>query len=190
MEASLQATPETMRSLFHQRQRELEQMHESHVAALEQKLLSGEAELASLQQEHSALLGDFRFNLTLIAERDDELVQFERACEDLRDRLYASEGRLSEAAVAIASVEDARASDRAAANDRAAALERRIREARLDAEASKRAADEEARRERERAESARREYALALHNQGEAMRRELAEAAAAFDTKVLRMKMF
>jgi hypothetical protein len=91
-------TPATlsMKELVDAKERELREIHEYRIAALERVLGERETTIADLSAKLSKLREDFRYNLGLIEGRDAELDRYEATLEGVRACLRDKEAENSE----------------------------------------------------------------------------------------------
>jgi hypothetical protein len=67
----------SLRELAEQKEREWRSIQEKRIEALESSLRQKTQELAEQKQKMSQLRDDFKYNLSLLEERDAELAKFE-----------------------------------------------------------------------------------------------------------------
>ncbi|EDQ90290.1 uncharacterized protein MONBRDRAFT_24596 [Monosiga brevicollis MX1] len=122
---------EQLTRLAAEKEREWRLLERERGSHLEQQLQQKNRQLADLQHQLHELQQDFRFNLELIAQRDQELLRHERGLEEVQDalRLVQQEyGQLRSEAAATQQhlVEERAARDRQAEQHRAALEELKV----------------------------------------------------------------
>ena len=73
-----------LQELATQKEQELHKIREEHYHALETSLKSCEEELEREKEKRKALEDDFRYNLTLIEQRDHELARYDTIFQELK----------------------------------------------------------------------------------------------------------
>ena len=77
-----------LQELATQKEQELHKIREEHYRALETSLKSCEEELEREKEKRKALEDDFRYNLTLIEQRDHELARYDAIFQELKKVFY------------------------------------------------------------------------------------------------------
>lgn len=70
--------------LAHQKEKELQQIRAQHHKALQDTLKAQEEELKQEIEKRRTLEEDFKYNLNLISQRDQELLQYETVFQQLK----------------------------------------------------------------------------------------------------------
>ena len=73
-----------LQELACQKEQELHLLREQHQHALEVAIKSCQDELKREQEKRKALEEDFKYNLTLIEQRDHDLVRYEMVFQELK----------------------------------------------------------------------------------------------------------
>jgi chromosome segregation ATPase len=184
--SSLPVSPaaSSLTSKIAEKQRELSDMHELQVKALLLDIAAKDEEIRKCNESHEALINDFKFNLAIIAERDNELEKYESAFNELRSKLHSSELALSEARVNVASLNEEMKSKLTHSEDKYAQLNKRLKDMKSEELATKFSHAEEVKRLTEKLDEYARDMALRLSERDRIIEKERFEIARDYDSKV------
>lgn len=86
----------SLKELEEQKARELKEIRQYQVSAVEASLKRKEQALLELQQKFQQLRNDFEYNLKLLEERDKELTQYDEVFEKLKNIINNKSAEISE----------------------------------------------------------------------------------------------
>lgn len=86
----------SLKELEEQKARELKEIRQYQVSAVEASLKRKEQTLLELQQKFQQLRNDFEYNLKLLEERDKELTQYDEVFEQLKNIINNKTAEISE----------------------------------------------------------------------------------------------
>ncbi|CAM9531069.1 unnamed protein product [Phaeothamnion confervicola] len=175
------ASDEEMRRLVMQKTQELSAINDFRFQSLERVLAEREEALEATRATLDRLKEDFRYNLSLIDDRDRELDRYEVAVADLTARLRESEAEASELRTQMADA----AAAAAAADSRSAEVvhywQAKCKDLKAEIETARATAENAQRRQREAVESMRTALQRELRDRDDDMEAQRRDMAASFD---------
>lgn len=166
-----------LKALIEQKERELGELAEYRINQLEENAARREEELRVANARLEKLKEDFKYNVTLIEERDAELESLEATCEGLRETLEEKERALSSASIEAAESKRLVECGEKSALERESFWQAKLRQAREETDVMRWTNAEAMRKQREAEERLKAEWAAKLREAveaGAAARHELA----------------
>lgn len=167
-----------------EKQRELSEMHELQLSALLLEVATKNEELKKSKESHEALINDFKFNLTLISERDNELERFEEVFKEMKTKLHQSELSLSESKVNFAALEDKMKVKLAHAEEKWNQLNKKVKDMKSETLALKWNHTQEVQRLQERLDEFAHDMSNCLNERDRMLEKERTEITMVYDDKV------
>ncbi|XP_782064.5 coiled-coil domain-containing protein 57 [Strongylocentrotus purpuratus] len=152
-----------------------------HAQSLEDRIQEKDKILKEQQEKFQTLKEDFKFNLKLLAERDQELDRLEVTQEQLRARLQSREAGVSQLKIQIDELKIRRAQDERSMEDLQRHYQQRVREKQAEVEQYKISKDVELQTERDELEALRRDMKRRIGEVEEDLEIQRREMSAGFD---------
>nr|XP_054762812.1 coiled-coil domain-containing protein 57-like [Lytechinus pictus] len=164
-----------------EKEQEWRHLQAMHAQSLEDCIREKDKTLKEHKEKFQMLKEDFKFNLKLLAERDQELDQLEVMQEQLRARLQSREAAVSELKIQIDELKTRRSQDERAMEDLQRHYQQRIREKQAEVEQYKICKDAELQTERDEVEALRRDMKRRISEVEEELDIQRREMSAGFD---------
>lgn len=148
--------PIALRDLAEQKEKEWKDLAEKRLQVLEDSVKQKDGFLKQQQEQFIKLKEDFKYNLCLLEERDQELERYDLAFADLKAQLNIRNAEISELRIQLDDVKKAQQREQLARDDLHASYQQRLREKQAEIEAFKSTKNGELTRERAEFESLRR----------------------------------
>lgn len=172
---------EGLRALISAKERELHDINEFRLRAVEASLREAQAEVEAGRQRFAKLKEDFAYNLRLFEERDKELESYESTISSMKATLRTRDSELADARVRATEAEAALEALKGRSADADGHYREKIKELRTALDAERAAREEDMKRAREEISEARREAEARLRQREEEAEAARREVAAAFD---------
>ncbi|KAL8592659.1 hypothetical protein ACOMHN_037599 [Nucella lapillus] len=148
--------PDILKTLAEQKEKEWKEISEKRLQALEATLLQKDEQLAQQAGMLQKLKEDFKYNLKLLEERDQELERYDISFTDLKAQLSMRTAEVSELQIRLDDVRKAQEREERARDDLHANYQQRLKEKQTEIEAFKDTKNGELQKERSEFESLRR----------------------------------
>ncbi|XP_030840393.1 coiled-coil domain-containing protein 57 isoform X2 [Strongylocentrotus purpuratus] len=164
-----------------EKEQEWRNLQAMHAHSLEDRIREKDKILKEQQEKFHTLKEDFKFNLKLLAERDQELDRLEVTQEQLGARLQSREAGVSQLKIQIDELKTRRAQDERSLEDLQRHYQQRVREKQAEVEQYKISKDVELQTERDELEALRRDMKRRIGEVEEDLEIQRREMSAGFD---------
>ncbi|KAK7493273.1 hypothetical protein BaRGS_00015399 [Batillaria attramentaria] len=148
--------PHVLRELAERKEKEWKDVSEKRVQSLEAALAQKDKELARQSEKFLKLKDDFKYNLKLLEERDQELERYDLMFTDLKAQLNTRNAELSELRIHLDDAKKLQEREQQARDELHSTYQQRLREKQAEIEAYKNTKNNELQKERSEFESLRR----------------------------------
>ncbi|XP_070187035.1 coiled-coil domain-containing protein 57-like isoform X2 [Littorina saxatilis] len=148
--------PDVLKELSEQKEKEWKDISDKRLQALEAALSEKDRQLSQQTAKFQKLKEDFKYNLKLLEERDQELERYDLAFTDVKAQLNVRNAEVSELQIKLDDTKKLQQREQQARDELHASYQQRLREKQAEIEAFKNAKNGELQQERNEFDSLRR----------------------------------
>ena len=177
-----------LRTLIGQKEKELQDMNEYRIRALEGAIAERDRQVMELRENFKKLKVDFQYNLRLIEDRDAELERYDATFANMKNLLHDRDTEASDLKVSIDELEAQVRSERERTAQVEGLCQDKLAEAKARAEGLRLQKDEELRKTRADMDEMRRAFLAQLSEKDELLSTQRRDMSASFDNLAKRQE--
>jgi chromosome segregation ATPase len=172
---------DTLRNLIGQKEKDLHELNEFRIQALEKAIADRDAEIRECKENLKKLKTDFHYNLKLIEDRDAELERYDSTFASMTDALRERDNEISELRIALDEAEGQIKAEKSKSEQVELFCQDKLTESREKNESLRSIKDEEIRRLRSEMDEMRRDYLRQLQDKDATLEIQRKDMASSFD---------